>query len=295
MRITDRMLVSSVLSNIQRNAARLEDLQTSISSGRRIRRPSDDPSGAVRALVLRGEQDESAQNVRNLDAAEGWLTSSDAALREMIAIMQRARELTVQGGNQTLSPTEERALGSELDQLLQHALQVSNAKHGDQYLFGGFSTKSGPFSFTDSTNSEWEYSGDNGRILRTIAPGVRLPVNITGDRVFPQLFDALIAVRDDMRAANYESLSQDRLNDIDAVMDELTDAAAEVGATANRVELTRQRVTQTQVTVAAQLSVIEEIDYADAIVRLTSEANIFQAALATGARITQPKLLDFLR
>src|SRR5437763_16723787 len=103
MRITDRLLVDKVLGNLQRNESRLADLQGQVSTGRRISKPSDDPTGAVRSLTLRSNDDETQQDQLNLDLADGWLSSTDTALQDVSDIMQRARELTGQGANETLS------------------------------------------------------------------------------------------------------------------------------------------------------------------------------------------------
>src|SRR5688500_4951770 len=106
MRVTDRLLVDKVLANIQKNGQRLESLQTQVATGRRIQQPSDDPTGTVRSLILRSDQDELRQNEANLALADGWLNSTDIALQDVNLIIQRARELTVQGANETLGENE---------------------------------------------------------------------------------------------------------------------------------------------------------------------------------------------
>src|SRR5205085_8753342 len=97
MRITDRLLVDKVLGNIQRNESRLSAIQDQVSTGRRISVPSDDPTGAVRSLTLRSNDDETQQSQINLDLASGWLDATDTALQDVTSIVQRARELAVPG------------------------------------------------------------------------------------------------------------------------------------------------------------------------------------------------------
>ena len=53
MRVTDLTKQTAILRNIQSNAERLQTLQETMASGRRINRLSDDPIGAVQAQDFR--------------------------------------------------------------------------------------------------------------------------------------------------------------------------------------------------------------------------------------------------
>src|SRR5262249_7310544 len=150
--------------------------------------------------------------------------STDVALQDVNSIVQRARELAVQGANQTLGPEETKALANEVDQLLDHAMQIANTRNGDRYIFGGFNTRTPSFNFTDTDKTAWVYNGDNGNIQRSIAPGVKIDANISGDRVFPGVFDVLMGIRDDLAQHNQDSLSLDRLDELDAVHNDVLDA-----------------------------------------------------------------------
>src|SRR4051812_31167216 len=141
MRITDRLLVDKVLANIQLNESRLSTFQDQVSSGKRISVPSDDPTGTVRSLTLRSNDNETQQSQQNVDLASAWLNATDTALQDVSSIVQRARELAVQGANETLSQQETSALSTEVDQLIGHVLQLANTRNGDRYIFGGFNTK----------------------------------------------------------------------------------------------------------------------------------------------------------
>jgi flagellar hook-associated protein 3 FlgL len=295
MRITDRLLVDKVLGNIQRNTQRLATLQEQVATGRRIARPSDDPTGTVSSLVLHSTDDETVQDIANVDLAQGWLNTTDVALQDVNSILQRARELAVQGANETLGAEETKSLANEVDQLLDHAMQLANTRNGDRYIFGGFNTRTPSFNFTDTNKDAWVYNGDNGAIQRAVAPGVKLDVNVTGDRVFPGVFDVLIGIRDDLRTRDQDSLSLDRLDEIDAVHNDVLDALGEVGAKGARLDLTRRQLTASDLNDKGLISDVEDVDMSDAIINLSAQQAALQAALATGARVIQPQLLDFLR
>lgn len=298
LRVTDRLLIDKVLANIQRNTQRLANLQQQVATGRRLEKPSDDPTGTVTSLVLHSIDDENAQAQKNLSLADGWLTSTDVALQDVNDILKRARELAVQGANETLGPEETAGLANEIDQLIGHALQLSNTRNGDRYIFGGFNTRTQPFELQPDPVTgvdTWIYNGDNGEILRHVGPGVKIGVNITGDRVFPQVFDVLIALRDDLRNGDQDSISLNRLDEIDAVQNDVLDAVGEIGAKGSRLELTSKQLSASRLNDAHLISMTEDVDMSRAILNLSAQQAALQAALATGARVLQTKLIDFLR
>ena len=52
---------------------------------------------------------------------------------------------------------------------------------------------------------------------------------------------------------------------------------------------------QADINFSGLLSKTEDLDVAEAIIYLKAQENVYRAALATGARIMQPTLVDFLR
>jgi len=144
-------------------------------------------------------------------------------------------------------------------------------------------------------NSDQIETGDDGEIQRAVAPGVKLGVNITGDRVFPQVLDVRIGVRDDLRVRAQQSLSEDRLDELGAVHDGILDALGEVGAKGARLEITKRQLSAGILNDAELISRTEDVEMSDAIINLSAQQAALQASLATGARVIQPKLMDFLR
>ena len=69
-------------------------------------------------------------------------------------------------------------IGSEVEQIYNGVLEMSNRRLGERYLFGGYKTQSSPF------NREGEYLGDDGEIKIQNQQGNYVAMNLTGDRVF---------------------------------------------------------------------------------------------------------------
>src|SRR4051812_22397076 len=105
MRVTHRMVSDTTIRNMRNNLSRLDDLQNSITTGKRITRPSDDPAGTARALGYASDLAAGEGYLRTIDGSMSWLNATDSALGGAGDLLQRARELAVQGANGgTLTP-----------------------------------------------------------------------------------------------------------------------------------------------------------------------------------------------
>ena len=152
MRITQSMLAETTLANIERNLDRVQELQSQITSGSRITRPSDDPVGAARALSIQEGVTQTGQYLTNIDQATSWLNATDSALGSVTDLLHRARELAVQAANGALSPRDLDAIKAEVGQLQQDALDLSHAKYGSYYLFSG--TRSDQPGYVQAVSSQ---------------------------------------------------------------------------------------------------------------------------------------------
>ena len=102
-RISSEQAVRNFLGDLEGNYRSLSESQRQVSTGKRILTPSDDPVGVAIGLGLRRDQSAASAWNRNIDDSLTWLDTTDGALGQALEIVQRARELAVQGGNGTLS------------------------------------------------------------------------------------------------------------------------------------------------------------------------------------------------
>lgn len=301
MRVSSNMLVEQIITNLQRNTERLLKQQDQLASGKRLRQPSDDPAGTERALRIRGQLTTLEQHLRNIDASQVWLASTDKALENQSDIMQRARELAVQSRSSILRADDRQAIGREVDELIKRAVEIGNTTLAGRYLFGGHKTTTQPFTASPATGSVTSvaYNGDTNSILQNIDNSVDVPVNVTGRELEPTtsppagLFTTLIALRNDLQAGTMPS--DTTMTDLDSALQNMNDLRARVGATLNRVDQTADRLGQVRVSVTELLSKAEDLDMAEAIMNFQTQQAVYQAALGTAARVIQPSLLDFLR
>ncbi|MNI64626.1 flagellar hook-associated protein FlgL [compost metagenome] len=70
---------------------------------------------------------------------------------------------------------------------------------------------------------------------------------------------------------------------------------AETGARTNRVELMQNRLESEDFSLTKLQSKTEDADIAEVIIQSNIASNVYQASLATGAKIITPTLVDFIR
>lgn len=161
MRVTNKMLVNTVVNNLQTSVAVLDRTQNQISTGKRVTRPADDPAAVSLGVRLRYDRASDNQYLRNIEQAKTWLTSGDQALSDVGDTLARIRELSVQASSDSYSSSDRAMIGAEAEQLRDHVLSTLNATIlVDQHLFSGMKASSGPFS--QDANGNVVYNGDRG-------------------------------------------------------------------------------------------------------------------------------------
>ncbi|HEY8475932.1 MAG TPA: flagellar hook-associated protein FlgL [Chloroflexota bacterium] len=302
MRVTYNMFADTVLRNIMANQERLEELQRQLTSGKRLTKPSDDPVAVSRALGLRSTLASTEQYLRNVDAAVSWLNATDAALARVGDVLQRARELAIQGANDTMGTNERQLIAAEVGQLIENAVQLGNATYGNSYIFAGARTQSKPFDYVAGAvvYNDADPVTATKLLEREVSPGVRVVVNVVGhdpvggNALFDQVFTALQNLHAALQADDVNAI-RSSLGGIDATQDTLLEARASVGARVNRLEAAKDRLTDLQVNLSELRSSLEDVDMVEAISSFATAETVLKAALAAAGRSLPPSLLDFLR
>ncbi|HEX3032837.1 MAG TPA: flagellar hook-associated protein FlgL [Bacillota bacterium] len=293
MRITNSMMINTFNRNLGRNLREMNKINEQLSSGLRINRPSDDPTGITYALRLHTNITENQQYQKNVSDARSWMETTDTALNEAGLGLQRARELAVQGANGTNDLEAMKALAKEIGQIRQHIEGVSNTEIGGRYIFSGTMTNVPAFA-------AGTYQGNSQDLKYEIGPGITLPINVPGDQVFADIpgadsvFKALTDLENQLNTGQY-GLVSGQIKQLDKWISQNLSTRAEIGARLNRLELTENRLVNSNLNLNSLLDKTENVDETEAITQLKMQETTYNTSLAVGARIIQPTLMDFLR
>lgn len=289
MRITNSMMISNMLRDMSANLNRLDKYQSQLATGRKIRVPSDDPVGASRSLRARTDLARNQQYAKNVDDVMSWLDMTESSLTELNSVLQRVKEITVQGANGPLADEDRQKVAQELEQLKQHVLQVGNNKYADRYIFAGTKTTAEPFA------SDGTYNGNDGAIEYNIGPANSIKVNITGNDVdITGIYNLLNTVQQGLEGDDSVNLSA-QLGELEKKLDNVLEQRAAVGARANRAELVKNRLADDDITFNQLLANVEDVDIASVSIKISEARSVYEASLLSASRIIQPSLADFLR
>jgi flagellar hook-associated protein 3 FlgL len=295
-RMSSDQAVRNFLIDLQGNYRSLSEAQRQVSTGKRIGSPSDDPVGIAIALGLRRDQGATAAWRRNIDDSLTWLNTTDRALDQALDVVQRAHELAVQRGNGTLSSNARALIAAEVDSLRSQFVEIGNSSLGGRFIFGGTATTTQPF---DPATEAAALPINAGLINREVAQGSVVSINITADRLqkppgaTPDVFTVLDQLSTALSTDDFAGITG-ALDDLRAHQESISALRGEGAAKINRLELTASRFEAQEIATGDQLSRIEHADMAEAITDLSMRESVYRSALAVGARVIQPSLVDFL-
>ncbi len=334
MRLSSFIIYDRVVRSMQENLTRLGESHLSIATGKRINRPSQDVTGAVKALDYRVRIDESEQYIRNIDDARAYLELTETVLAGVGDALTRAKELSLAALNGDESAETRAIMAKEVDGLREHLLGRGNTRFRGRYIFSGFLTD------TPAFDGGGLYQGDGNYIEIMTGPDLKVKENITGEEAFAYTQEAEETVETggggfihyipgggttvtveirasddttvldtfsfssfiellDILARALEADDTGRVNAIlkplDDSLQQTLDVRAEVGARLDLLEAEKRRLADGVFNLKTVLSETEDADITEVIAEMSRTEVALQALRETGARILSQSLMDFLR
>jgi flagellar hook-associated protein 3 FlgL len=153
MRMTFTTINRHMQNVIQDRYSDLARLQEQLSTGKRLMRPSDDPVDVANDLKMRSKTAQLSQYKRNISDGLSFMQVTDTAMMSMNDLMQRLRELAVQGASDTIGATERLYISREVEELSRQMISIANTRYKGDYIFAGTQTQIAPFPL-DSSQAE---------------------------------------------------------------------------------------------------------------------------------------------
>ena len=192
MRVTNSMLVSNFMRNLNTNMNRMDALQNQLASGRKFANISDDPAALIYSQGARNKIARLSHYSRTVESAQDWLRQVESSVMDLQERVADIYTSVVNAGNDAMglgANSDKASIGMLIDQLRDHYLDTLNSTFGDKYLFGGYNTpgdsstgKIGPFEIRLYEGVDTLHY--NGHPLPASFPGVyefgNFTVNVTG-------------------------------------------------------------------------------------------------------------------
>lgn len=215
MRIASSTIYSEQASAIDNQSTLYQTIGQQLSSGKSLTNPSDNPTGIAQDLSVRAAI--GAQNTASSAAtsASNVLTTVDGALAGLTSVLQKARELTVQGATDTLPASSRTDIANQVDGLLQEAIGFANTNVNGVYVFAGTKFPNAPPVSTNgvpvssvSANANTEGSGEvfiNGQKV-ALSTSLQESFNLNASDNSLSVFQTLINLRNTLQGSGPTSL-----------------------------------------------------------------------------------------
>lgn len=142
MRVTNSMISNSAQSHIGNAKSSLLKYEEQFTSEKKIQRPSDDPTVAVRALKYRSTVSQITQYVeKNVKDAMSWMDTTESALKNINSVLVDMKGYLNQGANDYLAQDERNSVLSVLKQYVSSIFEdEANSDYSGRYVFTGYRT-----------------------------------------------------------------------------------------------------------------------------------------------------------
>ena len=246
------------------------DLQKSmekLSSGERINRASDDSAGLAVSEKMRSQIRGLNQASKNIGNAVSFIQTTEGYLQETTDILQRIRELAVQGSNGIYSAEDRMQIQVEVSSLVAEIDRIASTAqfNGMNMLTGRFASEG--LKFQVGANMDQSVTAHIGTMTAT-ALGLK---GSQGEE------SNMISVSD-VDSANMT------LGAIDEALKNVNKQRADLGAYQNRFEMAQKGIDVAAENLTAAESRVRDTEMAEEMVNYTKNAILSQATLAMQAQ-----------
>jgi len=192
-RISSDMPTTDMQYRLRRQEENLAKTQSKLGTGTRIRELRDDPMAAAHAVRYDSYLTRLERYEKNTRFAMEHYDLQDSYLREFNDILQRIRELAVQGSNGINGPDETKYIAVEINELLKELTAIANKTGPDsKQLFAGDKAFTEPFRLIEGTVEGGgesmvvgvEYRGAGANRRTEISDGTYTTLDIGGGEAF---------------------------------------------------------------------------------------------------------------
>ena len=295
MRVTFNQLHDGI-QQINTAAEAFADAQWQVSTGLRLRAPSDDPAAAQRAVL----------DQASIQALDAYKSVSGSASTRLTAL---DTTLGGMGDKITAAMTAlQGSLGSTATQTVRDAAAITfqgirdaivadiNSSVNGTRLFGGTGANQPPYA---KVSGAWTYQGTSQAATVAIGPNTKVAITFDGASILKgsdatdvlSLLDSLATAA---QAGDATTLlaGQNLLRNAFA---RVTRAQSQVGYDEVSVADGEEWLSSRRLSAITRLAEDREVNMAEALTRMSKAQTAYQAALGAMASISKQSLMDYIR
>ncbi len=269
MAVINTNVAAQISANaLAKNDRAMTQTMERLATGSRINSASDDAAGLAIASKLTAQVRGLDQAVRNGNDAISMLQTADGAMIEVGNMLQRMRELSVQGGNGTLSSSDLTALNTEFVALRTEIDRIAdNTQWNGANLLDGTAGTAGVITFQVGYEADQTITADVGDL--NLAAGDILAADLSAITM------------------TTATLANTQITNLDAAIAGLDSKRSTIGSALNTLEFAVDNLANASQNASAARSGIADADYAKETTELARTQIIAQAGTAMLSQANQ--------
>lgn len=246
------------------NVQEVDKSMANLSSGLRINRAGDDPSGLAVSEKMRTQINGLRQAERNTEDGISFIQTAEGFLQQSSDILQRIRVLAIQSSNGIYSPADRQLIQVEVSQLIDEVDRVAS-----QAEFNRFRLFQGDFARNSRTSSMWFHMGPNANQRERAYIGTMTAKAL-----------GLRGADNKIVSISSPALANTTIGRTDRALERIMKQRADLGAYENRMEQSARGLMNAYENVQASESRIRDADMAEEMVRLTTRQILVETGTA---------------
>ena len=288
------------LLDLNRTKERMALTQRSLSTGKRLNSPTDDPAGAALVVDFDASIGANEQFIKQIDGGLSFLQGSESAMTAVVDHLTRVLELGAQALPGNTYGAGIANMAPEVNTLRSSIIALANSNQQGRYLFAGTMTQTQPFS--GPSTGPITYAGNGGLISVGVAKATTVDTNIPGDALFfgpggqgsaTDLFQQVTDLRDAM-VNNNPAAVQTAQNNLKGILARFTAALGDLGGRQAGITAMKDDFSGYNLVLQGIQNSIQDTDYPDALTSYNTDQVASQATLSSMARIQKQSLLDYM-
>ncbi len=301
MRVSTNQLYSSNLAGLSRQNSEIAKLQTELATGTKIHSASDNPAAATKLVELNRTIERNEQYNTNGDFAYNRLDQSETVLDAVDTALSRINGLITSGLGKDTSTRAQ--LANQLQDELDIMVDLANVRDGNgDYLYAGLTTDTEPF---DDSGTNVAYTGNDGQRSIQIADGRRVTDGNSGQEVFENtgagrsvfaIVESVISELSNPLATpvSIQTAVTTATPDLAIAKDNITLVRNSIASRMGMISTEQEINAQITDTLIDQRSNINDVDLAEAAVKLNQLQTTLQAAQQTFVKTQELSLFNYI-
>ncbi len=286
MRVSDNQFSSMMSQAMMNSNVEINKVAIQMSTGKKINNLSDDPAASVKLEGLQKTISSSQQYQKNIKNVQSSYEQYETYMMSLNNITMDVNDLLLQARNSTFDADAMTGIVTELETLKTQALSTLNKQVDGVYLFSGTEV----YSPAIETTPPYAFLGNGDHRETKVGEGETITNNFTAQEILAgssDFFTALDAAIAEIKSPtdDYDEVLGAALDITNVAQQNIMNSVSVLGANYNSLNRMMDNNIDTELFASTIQSDINELDYAEASVRLAQNMTTLQATQSVFSKV----------